>query len=223
MLGFTPYRPFVYKYAYYGKSVQQIRMLGIKGEEAARTRIQFVVHNMLHVTWLKRLESSSASLLKSVEYYNKRISLFEKYLNKGYIVSLGDALTLESDEYSDDIDKAFSDYGVYLAEVERVLDNNESPELIKKRGVEKIIADTKIYNIVQLKADIERDKKIIALITDILTKLIAPDLDDKLQQFVKYIESSLMQKEYGTKVLVFSYFADTVNPAFNPEVQHLAL
>jgi hypothetical protein len=146
-----------------------------------------------------------------VEYYSKRLSLFEKYLNKGYIVSLGDALTLESDEYSDDIDKAFSDYNAYLVDVEKALDNNESPELIKKRGVEKIVADDKTFNIVQLKKDIERDKKIIALIENILTKLIDPALDDKLQQFVKYIESSLAQREYGTKILVFSYFADTVN------------
>jgi hypothetical protein len=30
LLGFTPYRPFIYKNVYYGKSVEQIRMLGIK-------------------------------------------------------------------------------------------------------------------------------------------------------------------------------------------------
>ncbi|GHU47168.1 hypothetical protein FACS1894200_02110 [Spirochaetia bacterium] len=211
MLGFTPYRPFVYKHRYYGKSVEQIRMLGIKGEEAARTRIQFVVHNMLHITWLKRLESSSASLLKSVEYYSKRLSLFEKYLNKGYIVSLGDALTLESDEYSEDIDKAFSDYDAYRIEVEKALENNESPESLKKRGVEKISADKKTFNIPQLKLDIERDKKIIELIVSILSKLIVPSLDDKLQQFVRYVEAALAQKTYGTKVVVFSYFADTIN------------
>ncbi|MDR3094562.1 MAG: phospholipase D-like domain-containing protein [Bacteroidales bacterium] len=211
MLGWTPYRALVYKHSYYGKSVEQIRALGLKGEEAAKTRIQFVIHNMLHITWLKRLESSSASLLKSVEYYQKRLSLFEKYLNLGYIVSLGDALTLESDEYSDDIDKAFSDYGEYLADVEKALDNNESPDSIKKRGVEKIVADSKIFNIGQLKTDIGRDKKIIALLINTLTKLIDPLLDDKLQQFVKYIESALTENKYGKKVLVFSYFADTID------------
>jgi ERCC4-related helicase len=211
MLGFTPYRPFVYKHSYYCKSVEQIRMLGIKGEEAARLRIQFVVHNMLHITWLKRLESSSASLLRSVEYYRKRLSLFEKYFDKGYIVSLGDALTLESDEYSDDIDKTFSDYDKYLIDIEHALDNNESPDSIKKRGVEKISADKKTFNITQLKKDIGRDKRIIDLLVNILTKLIVPSLDDKLQKFVNYIESSLLQNEYGTKILVFSYFADTIN------------
>jgi ERCC4-related helicase len=211
MLGFTPYRPLVYRHDYYGKSVEQIRALVVKGEEAIKVRIQLVVHNMLHITWLKRLESSSASLLKSVEYYSKRLELFEKYLKKGYVVSIGDAQALESDEYSDDIEKAFSDYSEYLKEVEKELDSNESPEKIKKRGIEKITADDKAFNIIQLKRDIERDKKIIILIKNILIKLIEPSLDDKLQQFVKYIESSLQNKEYGKKILVFSYFADTIS------------
>jgi hypothetical protein len=78
------------------------------------------VHNILHVTWLKRLESSGASLLNSVNNYLKRIELFEKFLNKNFIVSLAEAELLEND-YGDgeDLEKAFEDYNEYLKEKEK--------------------------------------------------------------------------------------------------------
>jgi ERCC4-related helicase len=211
MLGFTPYRPLVYEHRFYGKSAQQIRDLGLKGDEAKKISIQFVVHNILHITWLKRLESSSAALLKSIEYYIKRIALFEKYLNKGYIVSLGDALTLESDEYGEDVERAFTDYNEYLHDIELALENGEDKDAIKKRGVERIELDAKKYNVTQLKLDVLRDKEIANLLMSILSSLITPELDDKLKRIAGFMQDKISENKFGKKILVFSYFADTIH------------
>ncbi|MDU1630823.1 MAG: helicase, partial [Lactococcus lactis] len=119
-LGFAPYKPDTYSYEIYNKTISEIRALNKKGNEAGKLRTQLAIHNMLHITWLKRLESSTATLKKSVKNYQERISLFEKWLNKGYIVSLTDAATLDN-EYGEDIDKAFEDYEKYLSELDEAV------------------------------------------------------------------------------------------------------
>mgnify|MGYP007015037340 FL=1 len=117
-LGFAPYKPDSYSHNIYNKTISEIRALDIKGNEASKLRTQLAIHNILHVTWLKRLESSIATLQKSVQNYQDRIRLFEKWLDMGYIVSLTDAATLDN-EYGEDIDKAFEDYNEYLSEVDK--------------------------------------------------------------------------------------------------------
>jgi ERCC4-related helicase len=209
-LGFTPYRPELYKFRYHGKSRQEILDLGLQGAGRHKLQIAMAIHNILHVTWLKRLESSGASLLKSVEYYMKRIDLFKKYLDRGYIVTLSDASTLES-EYAEDIERAFVDYDEYLAEVQETLDSGEDTETIKKRGVEKVIADASVYNLGALNSDMERDRLICDLLISILNDLSSPKKNGKLLRFAEYIENTLKAGRYGRKVLVFSFFADTID------------
>ena len=209
-LGFAPYRPDIYKHRYYGKAVQQIRDLGLSTNEKRKLQIQLVVHNILHVTWLKRMESSSASLLKSVEYYLNRIILFKKYLDKGYIVTLSDANTLEK-EYEADIDQAFLDYDKYLEEIQAVLDSGGDVEEIKKRGIERQPADPNLYNIEAIQKDLARDERIAKLLMQILTLLSKPENNVKLQELASYIEGVANSGKYGNKVLVFSFFSDTID------------
>lgn len=134
-LGFAPYKPDTYSYEIYDKTVSEIRALNKKGNEAGKLRTQLAIHNILHITWLKRLESSTATLQKSVKNYQERISLFEKWLNNGYIVSLTDAATLDN-EYGEDIDKAFEDYEKYLSELDEAVSQGTEQD-VKKRGIEK--------------------------------------------------------------------------------------
>ncbi|GHU66931.1 hypothetical protein AGMMS49983_17380 [Clostridia bacterium] len=213
LIGFTPYRPDLYMQKYHGKAVTDINTLlqaeASNSAEKRKIKIQMAIHNMLHITWLKRMESSAASLLKSVSYYQKRIALFNKYLDKGYIISLSD-ISLLQNEYDEDIERAFSDYDTYLSDVQKALDNEEDSSAIERQGVEKKIADPKIYNMDALKRDIERDIGITDMLTRVLTKLADPTTNGKLKAFAEYIERIIAEGKYGKKIVVFSFFSDTI-------------
>lgn len=70
-------------------------------------------------------------------------------------------------------------------------------------------ADSKIYNIPQLKKDLIRDKKLINLLIELVT--IIENHDDKLDAFVKLIqEQKIRFPKSGEKMLIFSFYADTI-------------
>lgn len=208
LMGFVPYRPEIYNYKYYGKSISQINELENVPEDL---RIQLTVHNIMQITWLKRLESSAAALQYSVNNYSKRIDLFKKYLDKGYIVSLGDANLLESD-YNDgeDIEQAFADYEAYLKEREELIESGKDPRELKKYGIEKKKADPSIYNIKQIVSDIERDRKIVIILNEILDALKDPKTNPKLAVLFESVKKVLNEGKHGQKLIVFSFFADTI-------------
>lgn len=208
VMGFTPYRPELYQHKYWNKTIEEISDLKDVSQDI---KVQLAVHNVLQVTWLKRMESSAAALLYSVINYEKRMQLFEKYLNKGFIVNLMDANLLESDyNNGEDIDQAFKDYEKYLKEKEKWLDEGKNPDELKKYGVEKKKADPKIYNIKQLQADLVRETKIISLLKETLNEVIKPEYDSKAQHLCEEIKNTLALGKYGKKVIVFSFFADTI-------------
>lgn len=213
LIGFTPYRPDLYKHKYYGKTIEDINTLlsAAKGNIAERRKIkiQMAIHNMLHVTWLKRLESSAAALLKSIRYYKKRIELFQKYIDKGYIISLSD-ISLLQNEYGEDIEQAFSDYGQYLKDAEIALDSGGDFGMVERQGIERNSADPKVYNILALRNDIDRDNRICDMLVCALESLTDPQSNGKLREFAEYIERVIADGKYGKKVVVFSFFADTI-------------
>lgn len=207
-LGFTPYRPDVYQHKFYGKTIEEIQALK---DIPANLGIQLTVHNVLQITWLKRMESSAAALLYSINNYSKRIALFEKYLDKGFIVNLLDASLLETDyNNGEDIDKAFDDYDAYLEEREKLLLSGKNADELKKYGVERKMADPKIYNLKQIRNDLTREKRIIGLLNEILADIIKPENDMKAKVLHDEIQNVLSSGKYGKKVLVFSFFADTI-------------
>ena len=207
LLGFAPYKTDVYRHDYYGKTPNEIRAIlsNAKRDESRSVNIQLAVHNMLQVTWLKRLESSTSSLLKSVNKYKERLPKFLDYLDKGYILSFRDISILEN-EYGEDLDRAFDDWDDYIKEI----NENTSNEELKSRGIEKRPADPKKYNIDQLRLDAERDYNICGLMDFCLSTLSAKQ-DTKMLSFVNDIKNLLKSGVYGKKVLVFSFFADTIN------------
>ena len=65
--------------------------------------------------------------------------------------------------------------------------------------------------ILQFAIDIQRDKNICAFLIDMLTKLEEKGHDGKLNAFVDAIVKRLDENKYGKKLLVFSFFSDTID------------
>jgi superfamily II DNA or RNA helicase len=206
LLGFVPYRPNVYQYTIHTKTPDKINNLGLGNTILKKLRTELTSHNILHVTWLKRLESSAYSLHKSAKTYSHKMDLFEKWLDKGYILSFSDIWAVEND-YGDDIERAFIDYEEYQKVLEAALEEGESEKIIKKYGVERCAADPKIYDIKAIKKDLERDRKILEVLNQLLGIVIKNDT--KLRECARFVEKAL-GKEHGGKILVFSFFADTI-------------
>ena len=204
LFGFTAYRPEVYQHKIYHQSPEAIKNLGLKEKEATTIGLQLSIHNMLLVTWIKRLESSTASLLASVRTYERRLEQFRDYLDKGYILSFSDIDAIERD-YGDDLEKAFEDYDAYQIEA---IDSNVE---LKKRGIEKRPADDTKYNIDAMYKDIAHDQLLARATCDVLEILQGYDNDNKLRAFAAHISRITSAARHGQKVLIFSFFTDTIN------------
>ena len=101
--------------------------LNLSAEQSKLLQNQSSIHNMIHITWLKRFESCPSSLLESLNNYLGRLCLFEDYLNKGFILNLNEISTVQ-DEYGDDLETAFSDYEYNLKEIEKALAEGKMPK-----------------------------------------------------------------------------------------------
>lgn len=189
LLGFAPYKTSTYMNRYYGKSSDEIKEFRISPDESFRLRSQMSVHNIMRVTFLKRLESSQAALSNSLRQYLSRLDKFEKYLEGGNIATIRDINEIEK-EFGDDL-------------------GNWTEESVRSElEIELIPADSSNYQILQLKKDIKRDKAIIGVIQECCSVLNAED--DKLMSLVELIKKVRTQGKSGSKFLLFSYFTDTI-------------
>lgn len=188
-LGFAPYRGDVYRNKYYGKELDKISYAGVTEEEKLKVSSQFSIHNMLRVTLLKRLESSQYALRLSIENYGKRLVQFRRLLETGHIGRIKD-LNAVIDLFGDDVNE-----------------NQDLPEDIKSE-FDMVVADPAIFNLEALKRDLDRDATIIEVLLAMCDVLAADD--DKLQSFAKLLNELQAHEESGKKVLVFSYYADTI-------------
>lgn len=142
LLGFSPYRSETYQHRFYGKTPEEIKQFKLPPDESFALQSQMSVHNMLRVTFLKRLESSPYALRRSLENYQTKLAYFAEKLAQGYIIKFKDMQAIQS-EFGDDL--------------ELVIDYNSGVE-----GDDKIAltpADTEKYNIEMLKADIQKTKE----------------------------------------------------------------
>lgn len=190
-LGFAPYKADVYKHKYYGKDVAAIASIsGQSDEEKLRVSSQLSVHNMLRVTLLKRLESSQHALKVSLENYGKRLNQFGQILDAGKVGRVKD-MNAVVELFGDDVEA-----------------NAEALENLREE-FELETADEAVFNLPALKVDLQRDQRILELLIA-MCDLMAMN-DDKLQAFASLLQELLAKPEMGKKVLVFSYYADTIS------------
>lgn len=187
LLGFAPYKTEIYKHKFFGKSPEEIKALGLGPDDSFRVASQLGIHNMLRVTLLKRLESSQFALKKSLENYLIKLDEFETVLLSSNVIS-----TLK------DIRNLKAQYGDDLEEVD-----------FESDGVgETIVADPQIFNVDALKKDLRRDRELIGVLVHMCDVLA--DSDDKLRSLGQLLEQVRKENKAGRKVLIFSYFSDTI-------------
>ncbi|MBU4485830.1 MAG: DEAD/DEAH box helicase family protein [Candidatus Delongbacteria bacterium] len=189
LLGFIPYRWSIYKTRYYGKSREQIKDMRLSGDESRSLFMQLGIYGILRTVFLKRLESSVSAIRASLEVYKRKLEYFEKELNKGYICSLKDFTNIDRQLKMSDNDE---DNEEAIIDDETVLDT----------------VDDKKYALEDMKADIKKEKLLIDLLSRQLS-LLEED-DSKIKSFAELLEKLKKDQPAGKKVLVFSFFADTI-------------
>lgn len=185
MLGFIPYRWMMYQSKYYGKTRDEIKEIGLSSEQSKKLLLQLGIFGILRTVFLKRMESSVSALRSSLETYSKKLELFERGINEGKIVSLADLEALEASLGDEDI------------EVDE--------ESLKENTLDEV--DDKNYELEAIKADLKKEKELVSIIRDQLEVLNKDD--SKIKCFADRLDK-LSKEQPNKKVLVFSYFADTV-------------
>lgn len=189
--GFPCYRYNIYRYAYYGRKREELVLNVDDNRELSR---QIGIYGIFRTIFLKRLESSLHSIGLSINSYERKLLDFKEKLEKyNKIVSvknlsfLNKAIEAYNEESSDedeldfDIDTFEHEHGEFVS----------------------LHADEGIFNIPQLKKDIDRDLSILLILKEQLALLIKKD--DKIQVLAKELNTN-----DDRKVLVFTYFSDTL-------------
>lgn len=187
LLGFAPYKADLYKRRFFGKSPTEVGSLGLPSEESFRVISQMSVHNMLRVNLLKRLESSQHALRKSLINYGSRLSDFEKFLDQGFITSIKNIQALKG-EFENDLD--------FFNTASDEIESMSSP------------ADPTVFDLDALRLDLARDKRILNLLLDMCDVLNKDDT--KVSRLAELLAEVVSTQTNGGKVLIFSYFTDTV-------------
>jgi len=185
MLGFIPYRWMMYQSKYYGKTRDEIKEIGLSSDQSKRLLLQLGIFGILRTVFLKRMESSVSALRSSLETYARKLELFERGIKEGKIVSLEDMDAL-SDSLGDE-------------------DVEVDEDALKEVTLDEI--DTKNYELEAIKKDLKKEKELVAIIRSQL-EILNKD-DSKIKCFAERL-TKLRKEQPNKKVLVFSYFADTV-------------
>lgn len=189
--GFPCYRYNIYKHAYYGRKHGELELNADDNRELSR---QIGIYGIFRTIFLKRLESSLYSINKSILSYEGKLKDFQTKLEKfNKIISVKNISALN---------KAIETYNEQNAEEDELDFDIESFESSEQEFVT-INADEGVFNVLQLKIDIDKDLAIIKILKEQIALLIKKD--DKIQELAKHLN----QNE-DTKVLVFTYFADTL-------------
>lgn len=189
LLGFIPYRWSIYQTKYYGKTRTQIKEMRLSGDESRSLFMQLGIYGILRTVFLKRLESSVSAIKASLDVYKRKLEAFEKGLENGYIVSLKDLNSIEEQ--------------LKIAE-----DDSENDNAVIDEDETLDTVDDKKYNLTEMKEDILKEKDLIDLLTRQLS-ILEKD-DSKISTFAKLLDKLHDEKPAGKKVLVFSFYADTV-------------
>jgi len=185
MLGFLPYRWRLYETKFYGKTKDQIRELGLPADESKSLLQQVGIFGILRTIFLKRMESSVSALETSLATYSRKLDFFAKGLSEGKIYSITDFAALEASLDDDDEDYSASE--------------------LESRIVATF--DPKNFASEELLEDVKSEQELVRVIAEQL-KILKQD-DSKIRSLVEILKR-IEAKKAGSKVLVFSYFSDTV-------------
>ncbi len=190
-LGFPCYRYNIYRHAYYKHKRGELELNSDENRELSR---QIGIYGIFRTIFLKRLESSIHSIMHSLESYkSKLIDFLEKLDRYNKIISVKNLTKLN---------KAIAEYNEQSADEDEIdfdIDSFENEE----EEFQTIPADPGLFNIQQLKTDVGKDLDIIKILLEQLSFMIKKD--DKIQVLAKHLN----QNEEN-KVLIFTYFADTL-------------
>ncbi len=190
-LGFPCYRYNIYRHAYYGRRRGELELNADENRELSR---QIGIYGIFRTVFLKRLESSLFSINKSIGSYETKLKDFKTKLERfNKIISVKNLSALN---------KAIDAYNEQNAD-EDELDFDIEDFENSEQEFTTIVADEGVFNVKQLKEDIQKDLSIISILREQIKLLI--DKDDKIQELAKHLN----QNE-DRKVLVFTYFADTL-------------
>ena len=189
--GFPCYRYNIYRFAYYGGKREELKLNVDDNRELSR---QIGIYGIFRTIFLKRLESSLHSIGLSVNSYEKKLLDFKEKIQKYNKVVSVKNLTF--------LNKAIEAYNEESADEDELDFDVETFEQGNEEFVS-IPADAGVFNVPQLKEDIDRDLSIIRILKEQLALLIKKD--DKIQVLAKELNTN-----DDRKVLVFTYFSDTL-------------
>ena len=189
LIGFVPYRWQMYQTRFYGKTRSQIKEMKIASAEGKSLFLQLSIYGILRTMFLKRLESSVSAVRSSLDIYKRKLDIFERGIEMGKIVSLKDLANIEEQLMMGDEDFNLDEINL---EEEMTLDD----------------VDDKKYALAAMKNDIQRERGLINLL-DRQLAILEKD-DSKITAFAKLIDQLKQDNPAGSKILVFSFYADTI-------------
>ena len=194
-LSFVPYRYAMYYKKFYGKNREELKRLE-SSDELKKMNSQLGIYGILRTVFLKRFESSAEAIERSILNYRKRLLFFKEQVNHGYLVDVGDLDNIEKLVKSSEFDDASDIF--QLSEEE--LRNKYQKEISKTE----ISSDMHINNLLD---DVKNETEILQSIEEQLQAI--KNSDTKFNLF-KEIISSILKSQPKTKILVFSFYKDTI-------------
>ena len=189
-LGFIPYRYMIYHQNFYGKDTADLQSLPQTPANKVLNR-QKGIYGLLRIVFLKRLESSFYALKRSLANYRNNLERFKYALNNGIIQPISKIKKL-FDEYTDN-----DDYNINFI--------NKDTELTEEFNFAE-------FNHEIMQVDIEKELKLLDIL-DIQLELLERH-DNKIKdlaELFKDIQTNHLEYNNGKpKILVFSYFLDTI-------------
>lgn len=191
-LGFIPYRYMIYHSAFYGKKINEIKNMPQTTEHQILNR-QKGLFGILRTVFLKRLESSYYALLISLKNYKKTLERFEHAVINNIVMSLSElkdfVVECDEDNNLDNIIYNFEDIK-QLDETLNIDDFN------KKQMLDDIKIELALLEILNIQIQFLRNE------------------NNKIKELATlFAEINREYKNYNNgkpKILVFSYFADTI-------------
>lgn len=191
-LSFVPYRYDMYDFRVYGKDFKEVMSAKLQGDFKKNLARQLSLYGILRTVFLKRLESSASALSTSLKKYERRLNIFEQILNdKNKVVSLSDIDDIEDE---------------YMEEDGEQVDWNDD-KLAKAIEEKAKVANQNTHDLEKMKQDLSFEKEILVEIIKVSEKLEKNDV--KLNEFISLI-TEIRKDSPNKKVLIFSFFADTV-------------